>query len=73
MKAVTVHTEGSRVVRAGTYMLDPGDGEPPQVRAFIAAGWASQPLTPFGAELVDVPLTAVPELIAALSSLTGEA
>lgn len=64
----TIDLSGNRVVRVGAYTLDSGDGDP-QPRVFISTGWRSVPLTPFAAETVDIPESALPELIEALEDL----
>lgn len=71
MKATRVEVGGNRVVLVGTYEMDNGDGEAPETRVFMASGWASTPALPFRPETVDVPLTALPELIAALQGIGG--
>ena len=62
----TIQLPGNRVVRVGTYQLDPGDGDPPELRLFIAPGWASTPPLPFGPDMVDIPASVLPALIVAL-------
>lgn len=71
MKARTVEVGGNRTVLVGTYELDNGqEGESPEVRVFMASGWASTPALPFRPETVDIPLSALPALLAALEDLT---
>ncbi len=66
-----IHLSGSRVVNVGTYSLNLGDGDPPELRVFIAPGWASTPPLPLGPDVVDVPASALPDLIAALQRIGG--
>jgi hypothetical protein len=60
---------GRRVVRVGAYQVDPGGGDPPERRVFIAGGFEDGPPFPFGPDVVDLPASALPALIEALSSL----
>lgn len=69
MKATTIDVGGGRVVRVGTYTVDHDDGDGPERRVFLAAGWQSVPLLPFTDQTVDIPATAVLPLMAALESL----
>lgn len=63
---------GNRCVRVGCYTLDAGDGEGPERRVFIAAGWASEPPLPVHEATVDLPASKLGGLVAALEAVTEE-
>lgn len=71
MKATTLDIGGGRVVRIASYTFDAGDGEGLERRIMLSAGWRSVPLFPPAADqTVDIPLSVLPALLAALEDLT---
>lgn len=71
MTAQEIDIGGGRVVRVGTYTVDHGDDDVPELRAFLVPGWQSLPLLPFGPEAVDIPADAVPAILDALAAAVG--
>jgi hypothetical protein len=72
MKVREIQLPGRRVVRVGSYTLD-GDGELPELRVFVGTAWQGVGLLPFSETMVDLPASALPQLIEALASLEGTA
>jgi hypothetical protein len=68
----TIELAGRRVLHVGTYSLDPGDGDPPEARVFLATGWVGSPPLPFGPGLVDIPQAALPAILEALGAIRAE-
>lgn len=62
---------GRRAVRIGTYQVGSNDGQPPELRVFLAAGWESHPSLPLGRQVVDIPASALPDILAALQAIGG--
>lgn len=70
MKAQSIDIGGGRVVRIASYTFDAGDGDGPERRVMLVAGWRSVPLFPPAADsTVDIPADALPALLAALEAM----